>query len=492
MISKKAFLLAAVLLIGLLIAACDNPAGASTDTTSAGEVSNLAANAGSSERYLTWDDPTASDLEHIKITWAPEDGESQPKIVSAGTETATISGLHNSTDYILTVKSVDSSGNISSGTSITAHGTTVSVQLTKVSAGLSGVRSSSSSFADVDDDNDLDLIITGWNGSAMTATLYTNDGTGSFTDASTGLSGVNYGSSSFGDVDGDGALDLLITGVDEDSSPSARLYTNDGSGSFSVDSAASDDLTGVRDNSSSSFGDVDGDGDLDLLITGYDGSTETATLYTNDGTGSFSDASAGLTGTDESSSSFGDVDGDGDLDLLITGWDGGSKTATLYKNNGSGNFSPASVGLIGVQAGSSSFGDVDGDGDLDLVITGVDEDSSTSARLYTNDGTGSFSDASAGLSGVEYGSSSNFGDIDSDGDLDLVITGSNDSNSETAILYSNDGGGVFSDASAGLSGVKYSSISFGDVDGDSDLDLLITGEGASEPLTATIYENQLY
>ncbi|MEX0610210.1 MAG: FG-GAP-like repeat-containing protein [Balneolaceae bacterium] len=343
-------------------------------------------------------------------------------------------------------------------------------------AGLSGVRHGSSSFGDVDGDGDIDLLITGFNGSTTTSTLYTNDGNGGFSDSGVALEGVHRSSSSFGDVDGDGDLDLVISGHNGSYSTST-LYINDGNGSFS-DSGSS--LDGVN-SGSSSFGDVDGDGDLDLVITG----STTSTLYTNDGDGSFSDSGIALEGVDYSSSSFGDVDDDGDLDLFITGKNGsGNYTSTLYTNDGVGGFSQSDIALEGVMYSSSSFGDVDGDGDLDLVISGYN--GSGSSTLYTNDGNGGFSDSGIALIGVFY-SFSSFGDVDGDGDLDLVISGHNGSFG-TSTLYTNDGSGSFSNSDITLEGVYFGSSSFGDVNGDGDLDLVITGYNGSG-YTSTLYEN---
>ncbi|PSQ99797.1 MAG: hypothetical protein BRD53_00745, partial [Bacteroidetes bacterium SW_7_64_58] len=133
----------------------------------------------------------------------------------------------------------------------------------------------------------------------------------------------------------------------------ANLFTRAGVG-----------LAGVWEGSST-LGDVDGDGNLDLVITGNEGHMDpTTTLYLGDGSGGFSEANAGLTGVWSGSSTLGDVDGDGNLDLVITGWDGnpeftgrdtgGNPTTTVYLGDGSGGFSEADAGLTGVRDGSSS------------------------------------------------------------------------------------------------------------------------------------------
>ena len=148
--------------------------------------------------------------------------------------------------------------------------------------------------------------------------------------------------------------------------------------------------------SSIAFADVDGDADKDVLITGENNSNQPiAKLYTNDGNGSFTEVpGTPFGGVEDSSIAFADVDGDGNQDVLTTG-----KNilfiSKLYINDGNGNFSDISVTPFdGVSSGSIAFSDVDGDDDEDLLITGRDNTDQGIAKLYNNDGSGNFSEVS--------------------------------------------------------------------------------------------------
>ena len=82
------------------------------------------------------------------------------------------------------------------------------------------------------------------------------------------------------------------------------------------------------------WGDYDNDGDLDILLTGDHGSGgRVAKVYRNDGGGTFTDIGAGLTGVYDSSVAWGDYDNDGDLDILLTGYSGSGKVAKVYRND---------------------------------------------------------------------------------------------------------------------------------------------------------------
>ena len=126
----------------------------------------------------------------------------------------------------------------------------------------------------------------------------------------------------------------------------------------------------------------------------------------------------------------------------------------LIFNNASANFSGPTPFGTGVTGSSIVLGDIDNDGDLDLIVTGKDNSGNYRLDKYTNDGSGNFSGTSFGT-GVSSGSIA-LGDIDNDGDLDLIVTGWDASGNPRLDKYINDGSGNFSGTSFGT-GVRYSS-----------------------------------
>ena len=309
----------------------------------------------------------------------------------------------------------------------------------------------------------------------------------------TPFAGVSFSSIAFADIDGDNDLDVLITGdTSNQSEPISKLYTNDGNGIFSE--VAGTPFEGVS-SSSVAFGDIDGDGDVDVLISGRNSSYEPiSNLFTNDGTGVFSEViDTPFEKVSSASVTFADIDGDNDLDVLITGDSSPSwpsqPISKLYTNDGSGLFSEvANTPFEGVRGPSIAFADTDEDDDLDLLITGRNSSYQPIAKLFANDGNGMFSEvADTPFEGVSS-SSIAFADVDGDTDMDVLITGDTFNQSIT-LLYINDGSGLFSEvAGTSIIGYSNSSIAFADIDGDTDLDILMTGNASFQP-TSKLYSN---
>ncbi len=357
-------------------------------------------------------------------------------------------------------------------------------------------------IVDLDKDGDLDILFANGGGFSSAgppqqARLYLNSGAGVFTDVSvaSGLPLLNARDVQPADVDGDGDLDLLFV---QDFAKPSLLYLNNGSGVFAAAPAGnfpSKNLGAPH----ACFFDMDNDGDLDVAIANGGASrfgTGPTQLFENKsesgGAGVFVDVTATNLPNSPVSQPMeaiaADVDGDLDLDLLIGSRGGVSK---LFVNNGAGVFAFKAVPAGGNDY-SMDFGDIDGDGDLDVL--GINNKPGTAAEsMWVNDGLGTFTDVTAtALPGTNNpavdDNDSKFFDPDYDGDLDFVIA----SLGSTERYYQNNGSGVFTIVAGKITMVADSSldIEMGDLDNDGDLDF-VTAQGESGSFINRIYMNTL-
>ncbi len=354
----------------------------------------------------------------------------------------------------------------------------------QTSISLTGVHSGSIAWGDYDNDGDLDILIIGDTGGYTASTKLFQNNAGTFSAVSTSIYPCRFGTVDWGDYDNDGDLDVLLTGFN--SGNISRIYRNDGGNVFTDINAGLTPLT----YSCGKWGDYDNDGDLDVLITGGSGGENpTSKIYRNDN-GTFTDISANLIPALWSAAAWGDYDNDGDLDIVITGaatW-AANATTSIYRNDGNAVFTNINAGLIGVYYSSVAWGDYDNDGDLDLMLAGWNQATNTDvAKVYRNDN-GIFTDISAGLTGVRSCSMA-WGDYDNDGDLDILLSGYDESVENVSEIYRNEGNNTFTkQTSIILESVSSSSVAWGDYDNDGDLDILLIGANPNG-VFSKIYRN---
>ncbi len=310
-------------------------------------------------------------------------------------------------------------------------------------------------MGDIDGDGDIDIV----EGTNAGPRVWTNDGTGAYTNTAQALGSANVQNLKLGDVDGDGDLDFVVALFNAPN----RVFINNGSGVY-TDSGQS--IGGNDPTLSVALADLDGDGDLDLI----EGNTSASSrVHKNNGSGVFSDTGQLLGSTKTRVIVAGDVDGDGDIDFVE-----GSQFAPtqVWINNGSGTFAVSGQTFQSEYTVAMKLGDIDGDGDLDLV---EGRGNGLPVRVWTNNGSGVFADTGQSL-GKTYTAALALSDVDGDGDLDLLQAAFGTPSRE----YLNDGKGVFTDTERDLANAYVGALALGDVDGDYDLDIVFGIFGDNE------------
>jgi len=321
------------------------------------------------------------------------------------------------------------------------------------------VKAASILVGDLDGDGDMDAVA---GGDAPAVYIKGSDGT----FASTSLGTPLTGQLALMDFDDDGDLDFTDQG--------GGVFLNGGTGLFTRSFAAS--VSGPSTTLGLATSDVNRDGYTDLFIPSDNGNW----IGFNDGAPSFTASStvAGVSDAGAFGSPFdfvasADVDGDRRADLLLR-YDTGrlflsntSTVGTFFRDEQGISMTVTSTGPVG-----ACFGDIDGDGDVDLFSPSAAD--GVAGTLFVRDG-GSFSSAVAGLTDTGEQTACTTGDFDGDGHLDLFI-----GKTDGGALYRNDGSGSFLEASEGLTlSGHVLDARFVDMDQDGDLDLLVLRKGAN-------------
>ncbi len=275
-----------------------------------------------------------------------------------------------------------------------------------------------------------------------------------------------------GDIDGDGDLDAIISGNE------TRVYVNQGGIQGGQPGVFLDAGQTLGSNTFvEGLGDVDGDGDLDAFLVGGD-----TFVFLNQGgaqggqAGVFLDSGQRLGDGDSFAVGLGDLDNDGDLDAFVVNADGQNQ---VFLNQGGLQGGEAGIfvdsgQLLGPATGSSSvaLGDVDGDGDLDAVL-GAESGPALVLLNQTNAGNPAlFVDSGQTLGNASFDVS--LGDLDEDGFLDLIVAGSGSSGFVSVFL--NDGAnqaGQFIATGQTLGSEQSLSVNLCDLDGDGHLDAYV-------------------
>lgn len=413
------------------------------------------------------------------------------------------------------------------------------------------------SFADINNDGFLDIYYGGQGGGDEAGVEYSwrpfsslnvNNGNGTFTPISVmygespnGIPMNSLSNTIFFDYNNDGLLDVIIQSTKEWGVDNGfcQLYKNLGNNKFELVPEAAF-RGGNYGNENKSFqsiavGDLDKDGFLDIATMGKteeSGGERYVEIYRNNGgDGTFTklefdaqlkepvyfgsdyiDDFKGLHPLSKGSISFGDLDNDGWLDIVVNGYmDGSPDGATpavsggprtkIYKNQQDGTFkevTPANFQGNSYE-GTLKLADFNNDGFLDIFVTGWGP-SSRIASIMVNDGAGGFDLTDAASLGLNpaHNTHAVIADLNHDGRLDIITTGEYDNSDDkyTTIFYQRSNGQFRLDDSFPIVNVKDGGIALGDYNNDNVLDVFISGAygnrmGLEPPLWAVgaLYTN---
>lgn len=365
-------------------------------------------------------------------------------------------------------------------------------------------------LSDYDADGDLDVLLTGRSGDFMVTQVYCQsrvviaipvgevvvyDTLRTFIEAPTNMPPVWESTARWGDYDGDGDADVLLSGrttlSTEGAQPITRLFEYRDGQYFADQRSEFVNVFG----GDIAWGDYDGDADLDVLVTG---STQTRApylpstrLYRNDG-GIFTAVSTNLPDMAFGAAAWSDVDGDGDLDLALQGVAEAERYVTdVFRNEGGGQFERMHVDVQQVAHGSLDWGDVDGDGDDDLLVNGgvLDPHLQRGVTVILENDGGTFRRLDLQLPGT-FSGAARFGDFDLDGRMDLAVSGAPRAFAQPIFsIYLNNGSGF--NAAIPSFGLLMGDLAVGDYNEDGDTDVVVTGINAERNTFTNFYRNHM-
>ncbi len=361
-----------------------------------------------------------------------------------------------------------------------------------IEAGLSSVQFSSTAWGDYDNDGDQDVLIMGLDDTYSAITeLYRNDGSNSFVKIDDlVIPGIYYGDVIWIDYDNDGDLDIFIMGYLMGGENITKIYKNTGNNTFEETNIS---FLQLADGNLSSV-DFNNDGYLDVTISGYDGNSEyISKLYKNDGNSNYILTTIEFPGVFTSVFEWADYDNDGDMDLILAGNSLGPLLCKLYENNGDETFTETSDVFPGFFLGDLAWGDYNSDGYLDLLLSGFTEESERVVKVYKNNGDKTFTELiNTGLVGVSH-SSTIWGDYDNDGDLDIFTAGNYEASGSwprVTDIFINNGDDTFTAAELTFTADAYwGESAFADFNNDGNIDLILTGNDDAGGCNSIIYEN---
>ncbi|MFA6469759.1 MAG: FG-GAP-like repeat-containing protein, partial [Bacteroidota bacterium] len=333
--------------------------------------------------------------------------------------------------------------------------------------------------ADLDNDGDVDLVTAHPGGDKMAVLM--NNGNATFAAYVQYTTGGYPNAVAAGDFNGDGDVDLVTANAFDNltSGNSISIFSNNGSGTFAakVDYIAGTAPYGVV------AVDVDGDGDIDVVTANTTG--DSISVFLNTGSGTFAAKADYACGNDPRSITAGDIDGDGDIDVIVGRYTD-NKISVVF-NNGSGAFTSYNEYAAYSYVNCVTAADVNNDGALDVIAASYDGITTKESVFLNKDlGDGDLNTK------VDYtvnntgggGKSVATGDVDGDGDLDMIVTSAT---TQMSVLLNN-GSGTFGSQTDYTTLSNPTSVIAADLNGNGVVDIALTSSVFPGP-SVSIFKN---
>ena len=352
---------------------------------------------------------------------------------------------------------------------------------------VNGVSDPVLKLADIDNDNDLDVIFSSKSGNNTQLLKY--DGTKLILDNQNPLSNTyNVTNTEVSDINGDGIADILVNTVNNSNSDLTIYLSNNENIEIPTGNYSSQRVGDGLFNAKARIVDLNNDGKAEIFLAGMSSNSINAEpkLYVyeyNNNSFAINDVSSQIASLQNASYDLGDYDNDQDIDFIISGWSFGSGYQSyIYENitelGGEFTLNQTSNNLVAVQNGTTNFIDFDGDGDLDALFTGESREGDV-FEIYINtlrNGSATFSRLPNDLAPMREGKI-DLGDFNGDGYADLLYSGTFQGDGDETKLNEYDPiTKQYVDSAFDVSDIIKAEVEFGDLDGDGDLDFVIAGK----------------